>query len=44
MIQDPIINQHQHIISLISSARKLNHYQYFAMKYKYFKLIITIQI
>jgi len=43
MIQDPTVNQHQHMI-LLSSASKLNHYRHFAIKFKYFKVIITIQI
>jgi len=28
----------------LSSASKLNHYQHFAIKYKFFKVTITIQI
>ena len=43
MIQDPTVDQHQHWFSL-SSATKLSNYRHFAIKYKFFKVIITIQI
>jgi len=44
MIQDPTVNQHQHMIFIIIIASKLDHYRHFAIKYKFFKVITTIQI
>ena len=34
----------QKIAPMLSSASKLNHYRHFAIKCKYFKVIITIKI
>jgi len=45
MIQGTTVNQYQHMIDImISSASKLNHYRHFAIKCKFFKVTITIQI
>jgi len=45
MIRDPTVNQHQHMIFIIINKQiKSNHYRHFAMKYKFFKVIITVQI
>jgi len=43
MIQDPTVNQHQHMIEpSLSSASKWNHYRHFAIKDKFFKATIHI--
>ena len=31
MVQDPTVNQHQHISFTLSLASKLNHYRHFAI-------------
>jgi len=43
IIQDPTVNQHQHIIFIIIS-KQIKSLSIFSIKQKYFKLIITIQI
>ena len=42
MIQDPTVNQHQHMIFVIISKQIKS--STFSIKSKYLKLIITIQI
>jgi len=41
MIQDPTVNQHEHMIFVIIS-KQIKSLSIFSIKYKYFKLIITI--
>jgi len=43
MIQDAIVNHHKHMIFVIIS-KQIKSLSTFSIKYKYFKLIITIQI
>jgi len=43
MIQDPTVNQHEHMVFVIIS-KQIKSLSTFSIKYKYFKLIITIQI
>jgi len=43
MIQDPTVNQHEDMIFVIIS-KQIKSLSTFLIKYKYFKLIITIQI
>jgi len=43
MIQNPTVNQHEHMIFVIFS-KQIKSLSTFSIKYKYFKLIITIQI
>ena len=43
MIQDPTVNQHKRMIFVIISMQ-IKSLSTFSIKYKYFKLIITIQI
>jgi len=43
MIQDPTVNQHQHMIFVIVS-KKIESLSTFSINCKYFKLTITIQI
>jgi len=43
MIQDPTVNQHEHMIFVVISIQ-IKPLSTFSIKYNYFKLIITIQI
>jgi len=43
MIQDPTVNQYEHMILVIIS-KQIKSLSTFSIKYKHFKLIITIQI
>jgi len=43
MIQDPTVNQQEYMIFVIIS-KQIKLLSSFSIKYKYFKLIITIQI
>ena len=43
MIQDPTVNQHECVIFIIIS-KQIKWLSKFSIKYKYLKLIITIQI
>jgi len=43
MIQDPTVNQYQHMIYIIIS-KQIKSYRHFAIKYKFSKVTITIQI
>jgi len=43
MIQDPIVNHHEHMIFVIIS-KQIKSLSTFSIKYKRFKLIVTIQI
>jgi len=43
MIQDPAVNQHENMIFVIIS-KQIKSLSTFSIKYKYFKLIVTIQI
>jgi len=43
MIQDPTVNQHEHMMLVIIS-KQIKSLSTFSFKYKYFKLIFTIQI
>jgi len=43
MIQDPTVNQHEHMILVIIS-KQIKWWSTFSIKYKSFKLIITIHI
>ena len=43
MIHDPRVHQHKHMIFIIIS-KKIKSLSTFSIKYKYFKLIFTIQI
>jgi len=43
MIQDTTINQHQQMIFVIN-AKQIKSLSTFLFKYKYFKVMITIQI
>jgi len=43
MIQDPTVNQHKRMIFVIISMQ-VKSLSTFSIKYKYLKLIITIQI
>jgi len=43
MIQDPTVNQHEHM-SFVIISKKIISLSTFSIKYKHFKLIITIQI
>jgi len=43
MIQDPTVNQHEHMIFVIT-IKQTKSLLTFSLKYKYFKLIITVQI
>jgi len=43
IIQDPTVNQHQYMIFIII-GKQMKSLSTFSIKYKYFKLIITIQM
>jgi len=43
MIQDPTVNQHEHMIFVIIS-KQIKSWSTFSIKYKYLKLIITSHI
>jgi len=43
MIQDPTVDQHEHMIFVIIS-KQMKSLSTFSIKYKHFKLILTIQI
>jgi len=43
IIQDPTVNQHEHMIFVVIS-KQIKSLSTFSIKYKYFKLIFTIQI
>jgi len=44
MIQGPAVNQQQHMILIIISKQIKWFYRHFAIEYKFFKVIITIEI
>ena len=43
MIQDPTVNQHEHMVFVIIS-KQIKSWSTFSIKYNYFKLTITIQV
>jgi len=44
MFQDPIVNQHERITIFVIISKQIKSLLTFSIIYKYFKLIITIQI